>query len=216
MRKIIMLLSMLVMMVLLAACGGTSASNHVSSQKPAAQPQQIAKKADLKSIPDKGNHKTLVVYYSLSGNTKQIAEHIHELVGGDIFEIHTVQQYPGDHDPLIAQAKKELNEGYLPDLQSKIESLDEYDTVFIGSPVWWGTDAPAVRTFLAQNNLSGKTVIPFVTHASAARSGGPGSAMPDIAAQAKNTKTLDGMHFFEDKVSDQDAVADWLKNIGMM
>ena len=215
MKKIIAVFT-LMMMVILTACGSTGNSANDGSKKSASQPQKTIAQADLQSIPNKGAHKTLVVYYSLSGNTKQIAEHIHGLMGGDLFEVRTVQTYPKDHDPLIAQAKKELNEGYLPELQSKIDNLDKYDTVFVGSPIWWGTDAPAIRTFLSQNNLSGKTVIPFVTHASAARSGGPGSGLPDIATQAKDAKTLEGMHFFEDKVADKTAVADWLKNIGMI
>lgn len=216
MKKIIAVFTLMVMMVILTACGSTGNSANDGSKKSASQPQKTIAQADLQSIPNKGAHKTLVVYYSLSGNTKQIAEHIHELMGGDMFEVRTVQTYPKDHDPLIAQAKKELNEGYLPELQSKIDNLDKYDTVFVGSPIWWGTDAPAIRTFLSQNNLSGKTVIPFVTHASAARSGGPGSGLPDITTQAKDAKTLEGMHFFEDKVTDKAAVADWLKNIGMI
>ncbi len=186
------------------------------TQQPAAQPKQTVAKADLQGTENKDGHKTLVVYYSLTGNTKQIAQHIHDLVAGDMFELRTVQTYPENHQTLIEQAKKELADGYLPELQGKLTNLSDYDVIYIGSPIWWGTDAPAVRTFLSQNDLSGKTVIPFVTHASVARNGGPGSGVPDIASQAKGAKTLEGMHFYEDKVGDKQAVADWLKRIGML
>jgi len=217
MKKIVALITMIMMIAVLTACGSAGTStNSDAKAKNGVQPQQTVQQADLQRTPNKGTHKTLVVYYSLTGNTKQIAEHIHDFMGGDMFEIKTVQTYPTEHGALIAQAKKELQEGTLPELQSKLADMAGYDTIFVGSPIWWGTDAPAIRTFLSQNDLSGKTVIPFVTHASTARSGGPGSGLPDIAAQAKGTKALDGMHFFEDKVSDTASVADWLKQIGMI
>jgi len=185
-------------------------------QRPVSPPKQVVTKSALQGTENKNANKTLVVYYSLTGNTKQIAQHIHDLVGGDIFELRTVQTYPEDHQKLINQAKKELGDGYLPELQGRLTNLSEYDVIYVGSPIWWGTDAPAVRTFLSQNDLAGKTVIPFVTHASAARSGGPGSGIPDISAQAKGAKALAGMHFYEDKVGDKQAVAGWLKGIDML
>ena len=185
-------------------------------QQMASQPKQVIEKSALQGMENKNAHKTLVVYYSLTGNTEQIAQHIHDLIGGDLFELKTVQIYPENHQELISQAKKELGEGYLPELQESLMNLSEYDVIYVGSPIWWGTDAPAVRTFLSQNDLFGKTVVPFVTHASAARSGGPGSGISDIAAQAKGAKALDGMHFYEDKVGDKQAVADWLKRIDML
>jgi len=190
--------------------------NAAEKQKPASTPKEVVTKNALQGAENKNAHKTLVVYYSLTGNTKQIAQHIHDLVGGDIFELRTVQTYPENHQKLIDQAKKELGDGYLPELQGRLTNLSEYDIIYVGSPIWWGTDAPAVRTFLSQNDLSGKTVIPFVTHASVARSGGPGSGIQDITVQAKGAKTLAGMHFYEDKVGDKQAVADWLKRIDML
>ena len=218
-KRIVVFLSLLIMVVLLAACGNTAVPADTSAAGPGqatAQPKEIVQKGDLQGLPDRGHHKSLVVYYSLTGHTKIIARHIHELVGGDIFELQTVQTYPTAHGELISQAKKELNADYLPELKQKLGNLDEYDTVFVGSPIWWGTDAPAVRTFLAQNNLAGKTVIPFVTHDSEARNGGPGSGIQDITAQAKQTKALEGMHFFEDRVQNRQPVEEWLKQLGLI
>lgn len=218
MKKIISFI-VVIMAVIGSIVWGISRSINVADenhQQSAQQPQKITEESELNGLQNKGGHKSLVVYYSYSGNTKQIAQHIHEFVGGDMFELHTVQSYPENYDDLVSQAKKELQDGYLPELQNRLTGITDYDVIYIGSPIWWGTDAPAVRTFLSQNNLSGKIVIPFVTHASAARNGGPGSGLKDIAMQAKGAKTLEGMHFYEDKVSDKQAVADWLIKIGML
>lgn len=108
--------------------------------------------------------KILIAYYSWSGNTKQVAEAIQKEIGGDLFEIQTVKPYSEDYHTVTEQAKKEINDGYLPELKAKVENLEQYNTVFIGSPNWWGTIAPAVSAFIAENNLSGKRVVPFITH----------------------------------------------------
>ncbi len=128
--------------------------------------------------------KILVAYYSWSGNTKEVAEDIHEKVGGDIFEIQTVQSYPEEYRATTTQAKQEINEGYRPELKTKVDDIAQYDVVFIGSPNWWGTIAPAVSSFLADYNLSGKTVVPFITHGG----GGVQNTVKDLTAQCKNCK----------------------------
>lgn len=108
--------------------------------------------------------KVLIAYYSLSGNTKDVAEAIRSKTGGDIFRIETVQSYPEEYRATTAQAKREINEGFRPELKGKIDNIAQYDIIFIGSPNWWGTIAPAVSSFLADYDLKGKTVIPFITH----------------------------------------------------
>jgi flavodoxin len=162
----------------------------------------------------KTNGKILVVYYSLSGNTKEVANLIHEEVGGDVFEIQTKQTYPTEHDPLIAQAKQELTDGYQPELKTKLDHINTYDVIFIGSPVWWGTFAPAVSTFLSQYDLSGKTIIPFCTHAS---NGGEGSSFRDMAARTPNSSHLEGLSIVgtNAKNTRQDVNA-WLRRIHIL
>lgn len=108
--------------------------------------------------------KILIAYYSYSGNTKEVAEAIHEKIGGDIFEIKTEGSYPEAYRPMTQQAKKEIQDGYRPKLTTSVADISQYDIVFLGSPNWWGTITPQVSSFLAAYNLSGKTVIPFVTH----------------------------------------------------
>ncbi len=108
-----------------------------------------AKQADVQAPAGK---KVLVAYYSRSGNTKAVAQQIQRLTGGDLFEIQTVKEYPASYSEMTEIAKKELAEGYRPELKNKAENWAAYDVVFIGSPDWWGTYAPAVRSFIAQYN----------------------------------------------------------------
>ena len=98
------------------------------------------------------------------GNTQFIAQAIQQAVGGDLFAIETVQQYPGTHDELLDFAYNELRENARPELSSQIENLDDYDTIFLGYPNW-NSDLPMpLYTFLESYDFSGKTIIPFVTH----------------------------------------------------
>lgn len=98
------------------------------------------------------------------GNTQFIAQAIQQAVGGDLFAIETVQQYPGTHDELLDFAYNELRENARPELASQIENLDDYDTIFLGYPNWNSDHPMPLYTFLESYDFSGKTIIPFVTH----------------------------------------------------
>ncbi len=98
------------------------------------------------------------------GNVEYMATVIQETVGGDLFQIETVQSYPLDHDPLVDQAAREQDEDARPELAAHIENLDQYDTVFLGYPNWWGDMPQALYTFLEEYDFSGKTIIPFCPH----------------------------------------------------
>lgn len=90
--------------------------------------------------------KVLVVYYSRSGNTREIANQIHMLVGGDIVELQTVNPYPTEYRATTEQAKQELQSGYRPPLKTKISNIASFDIIIVGSPCWWGTFAMPVWT----------------------------------------------------------------------
>lgn len=98
------------------------------------------------------------------GNVEYMAGIIQATVGGDLFQIETVQQYPMDHDPLVDQAAQEQDENARPELASQIENLDQYDTIFLGYPNWWGDLPMPLYTFLEEYDFSGKTIIPFCPH----------------------------------------------------
>ena len=106
----------------------------------------------------------LVAYYSLSGNTRAVAEQIKRETGADVAVIETAEAYPSAYKELTERAKREIADGYKPELKNKPDSIAAYDVVFVGSPCWWGTVAPAVASFLSAYDFSGKTVILFMTH----------------------------------------------------
>lgn len=108
--------------------------------------------------------KSLILYYSYRGNTQRIAERIHSAIGGDIARIDTVVPYTGSYDDVVAQGEQEVKRGFLPELKAMDIDLDRYDTIVLGTPVWWYTCAPATRAFLTAHDLSGKTVYPFATN----------------------------------------------------
>lgn len=125
------------------------------------------------------NSKILIAYYSWSGNTKEVAEAIQKKTGGTLFRIETVNAYPEEYRAATEQVKKEINDNFHPKLKNKIENIDRYDTIFVGSPNWWGTIAPAVSSFLSLHNLKGKKVIPFITHGG----GGAQNTITNLTAQ---------------------------------
>lgn len=108
--------------------------------------------------------RTLIVYYSWSGNTRAAAERIRELTGGTAEAIRPVKPYPEDYAACVELAKGECRTETTPAIAALEADPADYDVIFVGSPNWWGTVAPPVRTFLKQYDLSGKTVIPFFTH----------------------------------------------------
>lgn len=108
------------------------------------------------------NKKILIAYYSNSGNTKYIAEKIKQEINGDIFEIIPVKPYPKSYTELTEYAKQEKANKVLPKINTT--DISNYEIVFVGTPIWWGTMANPVETFLKTNNFEGKTIIPFVTH----------------------------------------------------
>ena len=98
------------------------------------------------------------------GNVEYMANVIQDTIGGDLFRIETVEQYPLDHDPLVDQAAEEQDEGARPELSAHIENLDQYDIIILGYPNWWGDMPMALYTFLEEYDFSGKTIIPFCSH----------------------------------------------------
>ena len=127
--------------------------------------------------------KTLILYYSQArGNTRRIAEMIQKTVGAEIAEIETVTPYTGSYEDIVNQGQEEVTAGFMPEIKPLSVNLGDYDTVFLGTPTWWYTMAPAVKTFLNGVDLSGKTVILFQTHG-----GWPGHVFADMKSMIKGT-----------------------------
>ena len=120
--------------------------------------------------------KMLVVYYSQTSNTQKVAVEIATRLDADLQEIVPVEPYEGDFEATINRGKKELDEGILPEIQPLSVNVADYDIVFIGYPIWFGTYAPPIGTFLNQVDLSGKKIVPFCTFGS----GGLESSVKDL------------------------------------
>ncbi len=138
--------------------------------------------------PKKESPKTLVVFYSQTSNTKVVAEKLASQVGADLAEIVPVQPYDGDFHATIERGKKELDEGAFPEIQPLKVDVADYDVIFLGYPIWFGTYAPPVFTFLNQVDLSGKKVVPFCTFGS----GGLESSVKDLAKAEPKADILPG------------------------
>ena len=107
--------------------------------------------------------KKLVAFYSLSGNTRAVAKRIARALRADLMEIRTLKVYPDDHDVLLSLGQKEVASGYMPQLAPLAFRIAGYETIVLGTPVWWSSYAPAVKTFMAGVSWKGKKVYPFAT-----------------------------------------------------
>ena len=130
--------------------------------------------------------RTLIVYYSWSnGNTEKIAEKLQKAIGGDLAKIDTVVPYSGSYDDVVSQGQDEVRKGYEPKIKPLSVNISDYDVIAIGTPTWWYTMAPAVKTFLHEEDFSGKTVIPFMTNG-----GWPGHVIKDMKNACTGAKVI--------------------------
>ena len=164
-------------------------------------------------IPAKGKsgRKALVLYHSRTGNTRALARQIHEAVGGDLVEIQTVQPYPDDYDALVAQNAEEQRTNYMPPLRTTIENIQDYDVIFIGSPIWNVRLTPPVRSFLSSHDLSGKIIAPFVTY----KVSGLGRSRRDIEELRPESTISDGLAVLGGAREAKPAVSGWLARLGL-
>lgn len=154
--------------------------------------------------------RVLVVYYSRTGHTRTVAEMIQRQTGGDLVEIETVEPYPEDYDALVAQNAAEQQANFLPPLQTRVDDIGTYDTVFVGSPLWNVRLTPPVRSFLSSHDISGLTVAPFVTYI-VSRLGRSREDIEEIAPQAR---LLDGLAVLGEEAGQAEgAVSEWLATV---
>lgn len=168
--------------------------------------------------------KPLIVYYSRKGenywngslknlekgNTEIVAEMIADITGGDLFEVDTVKTYAADYYECIDDAKAELREGARPELKAYMDSLDGYDTIFVGFPNWWGTMPMAMFTFLERYDLSGKRILPFCTN----EGSGMGKSESDLKKICKDAKVERGLSVHGAEVAgSRSKVESWVKKL---
>ena len=157
-----------------------------------------------------GSPKILIAFFSKTNNTRTVAEQIQTAIGGTLFQVTTKNPYPSDYRQTTEVARKELDNNERPELAAIIpaEEMAQYDIIFIGYPIWWGTMPMAMFTFLEQYDLSGKTVVPFCTHGGSGLARGP----DDIRKLCPKSTVLQGLAVRSADRA-QKEVTDWLDGL---
>ena len=220
MKKLTALLLSVVLVLSLAACGSAnkpaSSTTQPETSAPTEQPESSSTapaESEPETQPETG--KTLVVYYSASGNTERVARDIAEAAGADLFEIVPTEVYTSDDldwtnpDSRVSREHDDESLRDVPLTTTEVPDWDSYDTVFIGYPIWWGIAAWPVDTFVKNNDFTGKTVIPFATSSSSGM-GQSGSLLADMAGTGE---WQEGQRFSSGVSSDD--VQSWVNGLGL-
>lgn len=225
MKKLTALLLSVVLVLSLAACGSankpasstTQPETSAPTEQPTTEPSESSSTAPAESEPETqpGTGKTLVVYYSASGNTERVAKDIAEAAGADLFEIVPTEVYTSEDlnwtnpDSRVSREHDDESLREVPLTTTEVPDWDSYDTVFIGYPIWWGIAAWPVDTFVKNNDFTGKTVIPFATSSSSGM-GQSGSLLTDMAGTGE---WQEGQRFSSGVSSDD--VQSWVNGLGL-
>ncbi len=225
MKKLTALLLSVVLVLSLAACGSankpasstTQPETSAPTEQPATEPSESSSTAPAESEPETQPEtgKTLVVYYSASGNTERVAKDIAEAAGANLFEIVPTEVYTSEDlnwtnsDSRVSREHDDESLRDVPLTTTEVPDWDSYDTVFIGYPIWWGIAAWPVDTFVKNNDFTGKTVIPFATSSSSGM-GQSGSLLADMAGTGE---WQEGQRFSSGVSSDD--VQSWVNGLGL-
>ena len=222
-RKGILLLTfMLAFSFLLAACGNSdssgetvSAANETEtvttppqteepaedvSEEPTEEPETMEPEP---AEPGTGGENVLIAYFSYTGNTEKAAQAIADYTGGDLDEIKRAEEY-GD---LQEEAEAEILNGVHPDITVSVNDIDKYDTIFVGYPIWWDEAPAMIATFLADNDFSGKTIVPFCTSAS----DDIGNSLHIFSELCPDAKIAEGL-----TANNLDDIEPWIQNLGLI
>lgn len=224
MKKITALFMMIALVFSLAACGNTSSDKENSATDSPSQGTSQASENDTSEPTDSSEPtnttggKTLVVYYSASGNTERVAKDIAGAVGADLFEIEPEQPYTEDDlnwtnsDSRVSREHDDESLRNVPLKTTEVADWSSYDTVFIGYPNWWGDMPMILYSFFDEYDFSGKTIIPFNTH------GGSGfSSTINTITELEPSATVNQNGFTVSRNDVQEAepeILSWLREIG--
>ena len=220
MKKRISMIMAICLLFSLAACGvdgGTNSNTEPSAtqsqtEKPSSEPDDPAEGSAPAAEPTEEAAKTLVVYFSATGNTKAVAEEITRLTGADLYEIVPAVPYTDEdlnYNNNECRANQEMNDASArPAIGSEAMDVSSYDTVFIGYPIWWGTMPRIINTFLDTFDLSGKTVLPFCTSGSS----GITQSVSDIRAAEPDADVRDGLRA---SGANDSSIENWIADNGI-
>ena len=220
MKKAIAILLSLTMILGLAACGNSASQ----TEQPSTEDTSVESKADTNSAEnstdmentdnqDVQDHKVLVAYFSATGTTKGVAEHIANGLNADIYEIVPEDPYTDadlNYNDNNSRTTIEMNDpNARPAISGSVENMEQYDLVFLGYPIWWGEAPRIVSTFLESYDFSGKTIVPFCT------SGGSGIALSASGLEqlTSGAAWLDGKRL--NGSDSQDTVMEWVNSLGL-
>ena len=156
------------------------------------------------------DNSVVVINGQVLGNTQYMASVIQETAGADIFRIEPKTPYPTDHTTLVDLASEEQDANARPEIAAQIENFDQYDTVYVGYPIWWSDMPMILYTFFDTYDFSGKTIVPFSTHGGSSFAGTPAK----IAQLEPNATLLDGLTISRDNIQDaRQEIVDWVNGL---
>lgn len=220
MKKAIAILLSLTMILGLAACGNSASQ----TEKPSTEDTSVESKADTNSAEnstDKENtdnqdvqdHKVLVAYFSATGTTKGVAEHIANGLNADIYEIVPEDPYTDadlNYNDNNSRTTIEMNDpNARPAISGSVENMEQYDIIFVGYPIWWGEAPRIVSTFMESYDFSGKTIVPFCTSGGS----GIGSSASNLERLTSGATWLDGRRL--NGSDSQDTVMEWVNSLDL-
>ena len=219
MKKVIALLTVMIFFFALVGCGSNSTEKQKTDSTTKTQSETAVQKDDTptasndsteQSQTDESTNKTLVVYFSATGTTKGVAEQIASVAGADIYEITAAQPYTADdlnyNDSNSRTTIEQNDKTVRPEIGSETISLDGYDTIFIGYPIWWGEEPRIMDTFVESYDFTGKTVIPFCTSGGS----GIGASGSNLASNADTGNWLEG-----ERLSSSSDIEDWIDSLDL-
>lgn len=159
------------------------------------------------------NKRKIVIYHSYSGHTKMIANIIKKKIDCDVLELEPKYEFSSDYDEVVKEYQNNEKDKSTVEIKDININLDNYDEIIIGSPIWWYSITPVVREFLKENNLEGKTVIPFATNA-----GWLGRTFKEIEELCKNSSVTNEMNivfgsYSDDLVTNMDEINNWINTL---
>ena len=244
MKRIFALILAAVMMLALVACGTSAPAESASegdsetTNSTNVQTEPIAPVDDTE--PDssqtddtaqaeqtEGGSNMLVAYFSLAGeqygvgvveegNTSIIAHMIAEQAGADLFEIEPETPYPTTYQGLLDVSQQEMRDNARPEIADTVDNMDDYDTIFIGYPNWWGDMPMIVYSFLESYDLSGKTIVPFCTHGGSGLSDTESTIADITGGTMKDGLAIPGTTAQNDRDTAKSKVTDWLRRDGFI
>lgn len=241
MKKLLSILCVTFLLAIFTACGNSTSAEAISTEAAGAASSQNMQSASsgktrantshendtAQSTQAEEENKMLVVYFSLAGeqynvgvveegNTSIIAHMIAEQTGADLFEIEATTPYPTSHSELLDVSRQEMTSHARPEIAGTVDNMDDYDTIFIGYPIWWADMPMIVYNFLESYDLSGKTIVPFCTHGGSGLSNTESAIANITGGTMKDGLAIPGTTAQNDRETARSEVTKWLKEGGFV